>query len=282
MAAVADVMRFIRFSHTVFALPFALASMLMAAGGLPSGRVMGLILVCLVSARTAAMAFNRWVDWRFDVLNPRTAGRQHLASRSMALALTLGGVAVFVAGCAGLNRLCLALSPVALVLILGYSLMKRVSAGAHLVLGLALAAAPMGAWAAVQGSLASVVPWVLAAGVMLWVAGFDIIYATQDADFDRATGLHSVPARLGVPRALKLAQALHGVAWLILGALGLLAGFGSAYWVAWLLMGAALVYEHRLAGTGDVELVNRAFFQVNALLGAVVLAGIACETWLKH
>jgi 4-hydroxybenzoate polyprenyltransferase len=270
-----NLLRFIRFSHTVFALPFALGAMLVAASGWPDWRLVGLILICLVAARTAAMAFNRVADWNFDVRNPRTSGRQHLASRLAGKLLVAAGVAVFWGATWWINPLCFALAPVAVVLVLGYSLTKRFTACAHAFLGLALAAAPMGAWAAVRGELWSAAPWVLAAGVMLWVAGFDVIYATQDTEFDRAAGLKSVPAWLGNARALRVAQALHGLAWVALGAFGWVAALRWPYAVAWGVIGAALVFEHRLASTGDLDRVNRAFFQANAVVSAVFLAGVA-------
>jgi 4-hydroxybenzoate polyprenyltransferase len=261
----------------VFAMPFALAAMLVAAGGLPGWRVAGLILWCLVTARTAAMAFNRQVDWDYDRANPRTAGRQRLGSRRLAGALTCAALAGFLAGTWFLNTLCFMLAPLAIVMILSYSLTKRFTAYTHFFLGLALAAAPMGAWAAVRGDLLSWQPWVLAAAVLCWVFGFDLIYSTQDADFDRGAGLHSIPARHGVPAALRLAGGLHGAAWLLLGVFGLACGFGWIYGAGWFLIAGALVFEHRLARTGDVARVNAAFFQANAFVGLVLLAAVAVE-----
>lgn len=267
----------IKFSHTVFAMPFALAAMLAAAGGMPGWRVLGLILWCLVTARTAAMAFNRRVDWDYDRENPRTAGRQHLGSRRVAGVLTWVALLGFIAGTWFLNTLCFMLAPLAIVMILSYSLTKRFTAFTHFFLGLALAAAPMGAWAAVRGNLMSWPPWVLAAAVLFWVFGFDLIYATQDADFDRGAGLHSIPARHGVPVALRLAGALHAAAWLLLGWFGLACGFGWLYGAGWFLIAGALVHEHRLARTGDVARVNVAFFQANAFVGLVLLAAVVLE-----
>jgi 4-hydroxybenzoate polyprenyltransferase len=273
-------LEFIKFSHTLFALPFALISMLVAAGGLPHLRIFGWILVCLVSARTAAMAFNRYADWEYDIQNPRTAGRSKLASKGTALGLILFSLAVFVTATHFLNFLCFFLSPVAIVLILGYSLTKRFTAYSHAFLGLALAAAPMGAWAAVRGDLRMLAPWLLAAAVLCWVFGFDLIYATQDVEFDRANGLHSFPARYGVDRALVLARVLHGLAWLILIAFGLSTSRGMVYW--WGLGGVALALaaEHWLSRSGDLQKINVAFFQINALVGALLLAGTGIDLWM--
>lgn len=276
-----NLLEFIKFSHTVFALPFAFASMLLAAGGLPSLRVLGLILVCMVGARTAAMAFNRYIDWNLDRLNPRTVGRSRLASRSTALMLCAVGVLIFEWGCLWLNPLCLALSPVALILVLGYSITKRFTALSHAFLGLALSVSPVGAWTAVRGQFDSLLPFFLAAAVLCWVFGFDLIYATQDVEFDRGAGLHSWPARYGIESALTLARFLHGISWLILAGFGLLAGMAVPYWISLALIAAALVVEHRLSGTKDLQKLNFAFFQVNALVGFLLLAGVAMSLWIK-
>ncbi len=267
----------IKFSHTVFAMPFALAAMLVAAGGVPGWRVLGLILWCLVTARTAAMAFNRYVDWDYDRANPRTAGRQHLATRRMALALTWVALLGFIAGTWFLNVLCFMLAPLAILIILSYSLTKRFTAFTHFFLGVALAAAPMGAWAAVTGDLRAWPPWSLAFAVLCWVFGFDLIYSTMDVDFDRRAGLYSFPSRFGIPAALRLAGALHLLAWFGLGAFGLACGFGWAYWAGWALIAGALAFEHRLARTGDVARVNAAFFQANAFVGLVLLTAVGAE-----
>lgn len=269
----------IKFSHTVFAMPFALAAMLVAAGGLPPWAVVGLILWCLMTARTAAMAFNRYVDWDYDRANPRTEGRQYLASRRIAQALTWVALLGFIAGTWFLNQLCFMLAPLAMVMILCYSLTKRFTAFTHFFLGLALAAAPMGAWAAVTGDLRAWPPWVLACAVLCWVFGFDLIYSTMDAEFDRRTGLYSFPSRFGIPAALRLARALHLVAWIALGAFGLACGFGWRYAVGWALIAGALAFEHRLAKTGDMARVNAAFFQANAFVGIVFLGAVAAEVF---
>lgn len=280
LGRVVRTLELIKFSHTVFAMPFALAAMLVAAGGVPAWGILGLILWCLVTARTAAMAFNRYVDWDYDRANPRTEGRQHLASRRLALALTWVALLGFIAGTWFLNVLCFMLAPLAIIIILSYSLTKRFTAFTHFFLGLALAAAPMGAWAAVAGDLRAWPPWVLAFAVLCWVFGFDLIYSTMDAEFDARAGLHSFPSRFGIPAALRLAGALHLLAWLALGAFGLACGFGWRYAAGWGLIAGALVFEHRLARTGDVARVNAAFFQANAFVGLVLLAAVGVEVFV--
>jgi 4-hydroxybenzoate polyprenyltransferase len=271
----------IKFSHSVFALPFALAAMLVAAHGVPNLRTLGWILWCLVTARTAAMAFNRWADWDYDVFNPRTMRRSELGTRRSTLALCVLALIAFVIGCAELNFLCLALCPVACAMILGYSLTKRFTAYTHAFLGLALAAAPMGAWAATTGSLASPLPWLLAAGVWCWVFGFDLIYATQDVDFDRQAQLHSYPARHGVPAALRLARTLHILTWLILLAFGWRAGLELPYWIAMGLIFFALIIEHLLCRSNDLARINLAFFQMNALVGLILVIGVGASIYLR-
>jgi 4-hydroxybenzoate polyprenyltransferase len=268
-----NTLEFIKFSHTVFALPFALMAMWVAAGGWPSWRTAGLIVLCMASARTAAMAFNRFIDWEYDVRNPRTQIRSTLATKATALWLCLGAIVVFKTACWFINPLCFWLSPVAAGIVLGYSLTKRFTAFSHAFLGLALAVAPMGAWAAVTGELRSPEPYVLAAAVWAWVFGFDLIYATQDVDFDREAGLFSFPARFGIPATLLLARVLHGMTWLILAGFGLLAGLGLSYWICLGLVAGALVVEHGLGGSGDLRKINAAFFQINALVGLLMLVG---------
>lgn len=248
--------------------------MVLAAGGWPGWRVFLWVLVCMITARTAAMAFNRLVDWDFDKANPRTADRHRLVTRSSARAMVLISVALFAFACWNLNPLCLLLSPLALFLIFFYSITKRFSSYTHFFLGLALATAPMGAWAAVRGELASPIPWLFALGVFFWVAGFDLIYSTLDADFDRAAGLKSIPASFGVKTALALAPILHAVSVMVLGLAGWLAGLGWPYATAWGLACLALVLEHRWARTGDLTQTNRAFFHANAFVSLILFAGV--------
>ncbi|MBX7156787.1 MAG: putative 4-hydroxybenzoate polyprenyltransferase [Verrucomicrobiae bacterium] len=276
---VKNILSFVRFSHTVFALPFALVAMLVAANGLPAFSVIIWILVCLVSARTAAMAFNRCADWEWDKQNPRTEGRHRLVSKRWARVLVCSALLIFVFGTWRLNLLCLLLSPVAVFLIFFYSLTKRFTAFSHFFLGLALATAPMGAWAGVTGSLLTWQPWILSLAVLLWVFGFDLIYATQDTVFDKKAGLYSFPVRYGNLAAFRLAQFLHGLAWATLAGFGLLSDLGWRYWIGWSLIGMALWFEHSLARSGDVKKINLAFFQVNAFVGCVLLLSVIFELW---
>lgn len=265
---------FVRFSHTIFALPFALIAMLVAGHGRVPWRVFGWILFCMVAGRTAAMCFNRLMDWEIDQENPRTVTRHTLVRKSHAWLVFAISLAALVLGTWELNWLCFYLSPIMLVLITFYSLTKRFTAFSHFFLGLALSVAPMGAWAAVRGELWSIQPYVLAAAVLCWVFGFDLIYATLDADFDRAKGLFSFPARFGLERSLRLAKFLHGLATIAFFAFGWLAALGPFFWIAWLVILAALVWEHRLADPGDPGSINAAFFNANALVSMSLLGGV--------
>jgi 4-hydroxybenzoate polyprenyltransferase len=269
-------LRLIRFSHTVFALPFALGALIVAANGLPSSPTLVLVLVCMVCARTAAMLFNRWVDWSVDQRNPRTAYRHLLLSKSLVGVLVIVSSAGFLVAAAAINRLTLILSPVALAIIFLYSLTKRFTSATHFFLGTALAISPIGAWIAQTGKV-DLAPFVLAAGVVCWVAGFDLIYATQDFDFDRAERIHSLVVKLGIERSLQLAQLLHLV---LLGALigfGTIARLGPIYFWAMPLVAAALFFEHRSARTLNVSSINRAFFQSNAFVSAVFLVAVCLD-----
>jgi 4-hydroxybenzoate polyprenyltransferase len=273
-SSIGRMLTFIRFSHTVFALPFALGSMLVAANGLPPTRLCGLIILAMVFARTAAMAFNRVADWQMDQRNPRTAGRHKLVSRPGAIALCATSAAGFVATCWFINPICFRLSPAALFLVFFYSLTKRFTVLCHFFLGLALSVSPVGAWLAVTGHFA-LAPLVLAAGVVFWVAGFDMIYATQDHDFDRQAGVHSLVVRLGISRSLQVAQWLHAVMFLLLAGFGVTANLGIAYFGSLALVLGALVYEHRIARRLDLAAINQAFFTSNAFVGLVFVVA----TW---
>ncbi len=272
MGRTADFLRFIKFSHTVFAMPFALGAMFVAAGGLPSWRVAAGVVAAMVFARTAAMSFNRLADWEIDRRNPRTEGRHRLVSRGAAAAACLAGSTGFVLAAGSLNRLCLALSPAALGIVFFYSLTKRFTDFAQFFLGLALAVAPVGAWLAVTGSFA-LPPLVLALAVLLWVAGFDLIYATQDFEVDVRERLRSMVVRLGVPGALRLAVRLHVAALAGLAAFGIAADMGGIYFCSLAVVVAALAFEHAEVRRGGVEAVNRAFFHANAVVGAAFVAG---------
>ena len=288
---------FVKFSHTVFALPFALASMMLAARdqrGWPGWRVFLLVLAAMVGGRTCAMAFNRIVDRRFDALNPRTAGRHLPAgaiSMASAVALCLLSGAVLVGASWALNPLCFALSPVALFLICFYSLTKRFTDFTHVWLGLALAIAPVGAWLAVKGGVdfapvidgktrlshGALVPLVMAVSVLLWLFGFDIIYATQDYEFDRRQGLHSLVVRWGPKNALGVAFIAHLLLWILLAVFGALAAFRLAYWLGLVVIGVLLLAEHLLARRRDTHSVNVAFFKLNGTISTLFLGLVAVE-----
>ena len=271
-------LRLIRFSHTIFALPFALGALLVAADGRPTARTLLLVLACMVLARTAAMLFNRLSDWSLDKKNPRTATRHHLLQKPIAWILLAVSASGFLITSAAINRMTGLLGPVALVIVFFYSLTKRFTNMTHFFLGLALAVAPAGAWIAQTGEL-DLPPLVLGVGVICWVAGFDLIYATQDADFDRQEQLHSLVVKLGVPRSLRFAQWLHLVMFLALVAFGIIAKLGIIYHAAMPLVAAALLYEHRSARRLDLAGINRAFFQSNAFVSAIFLVAVAADRW---
>jgi 4-hydroxybenzoate polyprenyltransferase len=257
--------RMIRFSHSVFALPFALASAAIAAGGRVPWRELPWIVVAMVGARSAAMGFNRLADEQIDAKNPRTASRElprGLLSRGEVWLFVLVAAAALVGAAAMLNPLCLALSPVALAIVLGYSYTKRFTSLSHVVLGLALGIAPVGAWLAVRGAFAPP-PIVLALAVLCWVAGFDMIYACQDVDFDRREGLRSLPAWLGPARALAVARGLHVLAVGLLASLAALAPLHPVYLAGVASVAVLLVYEHSLVSADDLSRVDAAFFTVN-------------------
>jgi 4-hydroxybenzoate polyprenyltransferase len=276
VGAVERFLRLIRFSHTIFALPFALGALIVAANGRPSLRILTLVLICMVTARTAAMLFNRWVDWSLDQRNPRTASRHLLLPKlAIGVSLIISSIAFFIAA-AAINRLTLLLSPVALAIIFLYSLTKRFSSATHFFLGGALAISPIGAWIAQTGGV-DPAPLILAAGIVCWVAGFDLIYATQDLEFDRREGIHSLVVKLGVLRSLRLAQLLHLLLLVALIAFGLIARLGSIYFCAMPVVAAALVFEHRSARSLDVAGINSAFFQSNAFVSAVFLLAVCLD-----
>jgi 4-hydroxybenzoate polyprenyltransferase len=272
-------LQLIRFSHTIFALPFALGSLVVAANGWPSLRILVLVVLCMVFARTAAMLFNRLVDWSLDQQNPRTASRHLLLSKSGAIVLLAVSSAGFLLTSAAINRLTLILAPVALALIFFYSLTKRFTSATHFFLGLALAIAPVGAWIAQTGRI-DLAPIVLASGVICWVAGFDLIYATQDYDFDRRESIRSLVVKLGIAKSLRLAQLLHFVTFLALIGFGVVAQLGAIYYWSMPLIAAALFYEHKTE-TFDLAGVNRAFFQSNAFVSAVFLVAVCADRFAR-
>ncbi|MBP6963163.1 MAG: putative 4-hydroxybenzoate polyprenyltransferase [Armatimonadetes bacterium] len=268
LAKVRTILEMIKFEHTIFALPFALTSAFLAANGMPSLWAMLWILVAMVGARSSAMAFNRIADLHYDRLNARTAGRA-LPIGAVRLAevwwFTLGSAAVFVLASWMLNPLAFALSPVALLIVLGYSYTKRFTSLSHLVLGLALGIAPVGAWIAVTGRL-DFAPMVLSAAVMFWTAGFDIIYSLQDLEFDRKQGLFSIPKALGPAAGLLVSRGFHLAAVLLLTWFGMILELGTLYWVGTALVAGLLAYEQGLVRPDDYSRVNVAFFSTNGLV----------------
>ncbi len=287
LAAIRNWGEFVRFSHTVFALPFALAAMTVAARehrGWPGWRTFGLILAAMVCARTCAMSFNRIVDRQFDALNPRTANR-HLPSGRITLVSAVLLCALSAAGLVGasyfLNPLCFYLSPVALGVVCFYSLTKRFTDYTHVFLGLALALAPIGAWLAVKGANVSVLEMlqmlVLAGAVVLWLVGFDIIYALQDFEFDRRHGLRSLVVAWGPANALTAAFLAHMLMCGLLFAFGVLCRFRFCYLIGWLVIVACLFLEHWIARRRSLRWINTAFFRLNALVSAVFLVVTAAE-----
>lgn len=275
--------RMIKFEHSIFALPFALSSLVLAAGlGIRPTQVFW-ILVAMVGARSAAMGFNRLADQGIDASNPRTAGRElprGILSRAEVWAFVLASAAAFVLAAGMLNPLCLALSPVALAVVFGYSYAKRFTALSHLILGLALGIAPVGAWLAVRGAFA-LPPLVLGCAVLLWVAGFDTIYACQDADFDRREGLHSLPARLGIGPALVLSRLMHGGAAALLAALYWLCPLHPIYLLGVAVVAALLAYEHSLVRADDLRRVDVAFFTLNGWISVGYLAVVVAAHLLR-
>jgi 4-hydroxybenzoate polyprenyltransferase len=274
-----ELLEMIKIGHSVLALPFAFMGAIMAARGLPDGRTLFYILVAMVGARSAAMAFNRLVDARIDGLNPRTADRALPAgkiSRGATVLFIAASAAIFMGAAAQLNRLCFALSPVALLVILGYSYTKRYSAASHLVLGLSLGLAPVGGWLAVRGDL-SLAILVLAGAVLFWVAGFDILYALQDEEFDRRVGLFSAPARVGQTWARRLAALCHLLAALGFGVTGRLAGLGLIYTGAVVVSATILLAQHLMLSVREPLRLPPAFFTLNGLVGI----GLGLATWIS-
>ena len=270
---------FIKISHTIFAMPFGLAAMLVAADGVPTGRVLFGVLLCLVGVRTAAMAFNRLADWSIDQKNPRTAVRSTLVSKTTGYVTMVGGVLALVGGAWVLNPLCLVLSPIAVGIVCFYSVTKRFTWGSHGFLGLALGTAPVGGWLAVRGQVDSWVPVVLGCAVGLWVAGFDLIYALQDREFDRREGLKSFPARFGERVSLRMASGLHGLAVICLGGFGWMAGFGWRYGAVWVVI--CLVLGVEAVWGRQPEKRQKAFFEANAMVSGLVLGGVVWEIFWK-
>lgn len=294
-AGFGDWVSLVKFSHTIFALPFALASLLVATGGQPSLGLLALVIVAMVCARTAAMAYNRLVDRRIDALNPRTRGREipaGILSPFAVAMLVMAASAGFLVTAGVLGRACLWMAVPTLVVLLGYSHAKRFTVAVHLWLGVALGLAPPAAWLAARGEFTAdlVVPSVLGAAVAVWVAGFDILYACQDSAFDAEQGLHSVPARFGRLRALWLARGLHALAVVGFAGFGVLAhgllvdqetgvGLGWIYQVGVLVAAVLLFQEHRLVRADDLSRIGAAFFTMNGAVGLAMLGFVAVDLY---
>ena len=265
----------IKIEHTLFALPFALLGAVLAAGGLPASWQLLWIALAMVGARSCAMDFNRIADRHIDAANPRTRSRALPAgqlSLPFAWAFTILSAALFILAAAMLNRLALALAPVALASVVLYSYTKRFTSLSHVVLGWCLGLAPAGAWVAVRGSLDSAVPLLLSLVVLLWTAGFDVLYACQDFEFDRRAGLRSIPARVGVARALWVSRLLHAGAFAALVGLYFLTNLGAPAVAGVAATGALLVYQHSLVRADDLSRLNAAFFTTNAFVSVILLA----------
>jgi len=280
----AVILEMIKFEHTVFALPFALTSMILAADGMPKLSVFGWILLAMVGARSAAMAFNRIADLRLDRLNPRTSKRalpRRILSLAEVWAFTLVSAGLFVFAAWRLNHLAFALSPVALLVILGYSYTKRFTNLSHLVLGLALGIAPVGAWIAVTGKL-EFAPMILSAAVIFWTAGFDVIYALQDMAFDAKIGLYSIPKAFGPARGLLISRGFHLLTVVLLGFFGAYLGLGIAYFAGVAFVAALLVHEQRLVKPHDFSKVNVAFFNTNGFVSIGFFAFALGDLIVRH
>lgn len=276
------ILEMIKFEHTLFALPFALSSALVAADGIPALPTLGWILLAMVGARSAAMAFNRIADAKFDAANPRTQSRAlpaGLVSIGAAWVFTIISAGMLVFAARMLNPLAFALSPVALIVVLGYSYSKRFTSLSHLWLGLALGIAPVGAWIAVTGEI-GFASMVLSAAVILWTAGFDIIYSLQDLEFDRKTGLFSLPSRIGPERALLVSRLFHAGMAALLVWFGLLTGRGPVYYAGAALVAVFLIYEQSIVSARDLSRVNAAFFTLNGCVSVAMLGFVAADVLL--
>jgi len=264
----------IKFEHTLFALPFAFLGAILAANGLPSWWQILWITLAMVGARSAAMSFNRIADKDIDAANPRTAGRELPAGKlsvGFAWMFFTASLALFLLSAFMLNWLAFALSPVALLFVLGYSYAKRFTSFAHVILGIALAISPSAAWIAVRGALDSEVPILLSLLVMMWTAGFDVLYACQDFEYDRKAGLRSIPAKFGIPGALWIARLFHFQAFIVLVFLYLVTELGWFAFVGVIAVGVLLIYQHTLVKPNDLSRLNAAFFTTNAFVSVILL-----------
>lgn len=275
----------VKLSHSVFALPFALLSLLAATDGRPSWRTLAWVTLAVVAARTAAMAYNRFADRDLDAQNPRTAQREiprGEVSPAAALALTVVAGLAFLACCRALSPLCFWLGVPTLAWLLGYSHVKRFSTWCHLWLGVALGISPLAAWLAADGEFGPRLwaPFLLGLAVAAWVAGFDVLYACQDESFDRQHGLFSLPVRLGAPRAMSVARALHGLAIAGFAAFGAMVPLGPAWSIGVVLAAGLLVWQHRLLRPDDLSRIHMAFFTANGIIAVLLLAAGCLDLWV--
>lgn len=274
----------IKFEHTLFALPFAFLGAILAANGLPTWQQIIWITVAMFGARSAAMTFNRIVDREIDAKNPRTAARELPAGKlsvGFAWVFLYVSIGIFLLASYSLNWLTFALSPIALICVLGYSYAKRFTALSHAFLGLALAISPSAAWIAVRGSLYDEVPIILSVLVLMWTAGFDVMYACQDFEFDRKSGLRSIPARYGIKNSLWIARLFHLQAFIVLVILYLVTGLGWPALVGVIAVGALLTYQHTLVRANDLSRMNAAFFTTNAFVSVILLVTFGAAVFLK-
>jgi len=274
----------IKIEHTLFALPFAFLGAVLAANGFPALWQIIWIIVAMVGARSAAMAFNRIADRSYDAKNPRTASRAlpaGLLSVGFVWAFTIVAAGVFLFAAAMLNRLTLILAPVALASVLLYSFTKRWTLLSHVILGWCLAIAPTAAWIAVRGQIGSAVPLLLSLVVLLWTAGFDVLYACQDIDFDRRESLHSIPARVGIANALWIARVLHAASFLALVSLYFLTNLGYVALLGVAVTGVLLLYQHHLVKANDLSRLNAAFFTTNAFVSVILLFTFGAAVFIR-
>lgn len=275
----------IKFEHTLFALPFAFLGAILAANGLPTWWQLLWITVAMFGARSAAMTFNRIIDRDIDAANPRTAGREIPSGKlsvGFAWVFLYVSIGVFLLASYSLNWLTFALSPVALIFVLGYSYAKRFTAFAHLLLGLALAISPSAAWIAVRGSLTDEIPILLSVLVLMWTSGFDVMYACQDFEFDRKAGLRSIPARFGIKNSLRIARLFHFQAFVVLVLLYLVTGLGWLALGGVIAVGALLVYQHSIVKATDLSKMNAAFFTTNAFVSVILLLTFGGAVFLRR
>ena len=284
LVRVFSILKLIKFSHTIFSLPFAVMSAFIAAGGMPGIRQLLLILGALVMARSCAMSFNRLVDARYDIHNPRTNYRiqlQSLIGKTNLWFFAISCIVLFVVFAGMLNSLCLIISPLALLIILGYSYTKRFTNLSHLVLGLSLALSPIGAWIGITGEIA-IAPFILALAVLLWTAGFDIIYACQDLQHDIKTGLYSIPKKMGIKNSLMISSILHFFMVIFLFLFMYFTELGNIYFGGVCFVGLMLIYEHSLIKPHDLSKINLAFFTANGIISMILMAATLVDIFIFY